>query len=111
MLVFGQPPHQNIFPGASRSDVMEEYIEDILREGEEEKENPEEDDKQEKEQNDSNKDCNEDEGENTLLTHITDPPSSGDKDTNKLPTKKKTRQHRKRMRKVRMKGSGYQNCF
>ena len=31
-LVFGQPPHQNIFPGVVRSEIMEENIEDILKE-------------------------------------------------------------------------------
>ena len=37
-LVFGQPPRQNIFPGVVKSEIMEEDIEDILKEEEEEEE-------------------------------------------------------------------------
>ena len=33
-LVFGQPPRQNVFPGVVKSEIMEEDIEDILKEEE-----------------------------------------------------------------------------
>ena len=37
-LVFGQPPRQGIFPGVKGPSIMEEDVEDIIKEDEEEHE-------------------------------------------------------------------------
>jgi len=99
-LVFGQPPRQNIFPGASKSDVMEEDIEDILREEEEEEEEEEEspEEGQEKEENDS--DTNENGGDSDLDDgknqgdKIGDDSQDEENELNSLATTQKHRQLR-----------------